>query len=57
MQNQMLGRYLDLIEFCTCTQTYRGLITTNTFLDLWDGTEHRGDEWLHEILPDDSIQP
>ncbi|MBD1859697.1 MULTISPECIES: hypothetical protein [Leptolyngbya] len=22
MQNQMLGRYLDLDDFCTCTQTY-----------------------------------
>ncbi|KAM3091271.1 phosphoadenosine phosphosulfate reductase family protein [Phormidesmis sp. 146-35] len=33
------------------------LVAANTFPDRWDGTEHRGDEWLPEILPDGSIQP
>lgn len=33
------------------------LIAANTFPDRWDGTEHRGDEWLPEILPDGSVQP
>nr|WP_277882698.1 phosphoadenosine phosphosulfate reductase family protein [Oscillatoria sp. FACHB-1406] len=32
------------------------LIAANTFPERWDGTEHRGDEWLPEILPDGSIQ-
>jgi DNA sulfur modification protein DndC len=32
------------------------LIAANTYPDRWDGTEHRGDEWLPEILPDGSIQ-
>jgi DNA sulfur modification protein DndC len=32
------------------------LVAVNTFPDRWDGTEHRGDEWLPEILPDGSIQ-
>jgi DNA sulfur modification protein DndC len=32
------------------------LVAANTFPDRWDGTEHRGDEWLPEILPDGSIQ-
>ena len=33
------------------------LIAANTYPEKWDGTEHRGDEWLPEILPDGSIQP
>jgi DNA sulfur modification protein DndC len=33
------------------------LIAANTYPERWDGTEHRGDEWLPEILPDGSIQP
>ena len=33
------------------------LIAANTFPERWDGTEHRGDEWLPEILPDGSVQP
>mgnify|MGYP002777763800 CR=1 FL=1 len=33
------------------------LIADNTYPERWDGTEHRGDEWLPEILPDGSIQP
>ena len=33
------------------------LVAANTFPDRWDGTEHRGDEWLPEILPDGSVQP
>ena len=32
------------------------LIAANTYPEKWDGTEHRGDEWLPEILPDGSIQ-
>jgi DNA sulfur modification protein DndC len=32
------------------------LIEANTFPDRWEGTEHRGDDWLPEILPDGSIQ-
>jgi DNA sulfur modification protein DndC len=32
------------------------LIASNTFPDRWEGTEHRGDDWLPEILPDGSIQ-
>jgi DNA sulfur modification protein DndC len=32
------------------------LIAANTFPDRWEGTEHRGDDWLPEILPDGSIQ-
>jgi DNA sulfur modification protein DndC len=32
------------------------LIAANTYPDRWEGTEHRGDEWLPEILPDGSIQ-
>jgi len=32
------------------------LIAANTYPERWDGTEHRGDEWLPEILPDGSIQ-
>ncbi|MEO0986209.1 MAG: phosphoadenosine phosphosulfate reductase family protein [Cyanobacteria bacterium J06639_14] len=35
----------------------RELITANTWPEKWDGTEHRGDEWLPDILPDGSIQP
>ena len=33
------------------------LIAANTYPEKWDGTEHRGDEWLPEILPDGSLQP
>lgn len=33
------------------------LIAVNTYPDRWDGTEHRGDEWFAETLPDGSIQP
>jgi DNA sulfur modification protein DndC len=33
------------------------LIAANTYPEKWDGTEHRGDEWLPEILPDGSVQP
>lgn len=33
------------------------LIAANTWPNQWDGTEHRGDEWLPEILPDGSVQP
>jgi DNA sulfur modification protein DndC len=32
------------------------LVAAGTYPDRWDGTEHRGDEWLPEILPDGSIQ-
>jgi DNA sulfur modification protein DndC len=32
------------------------LIAANTFPDRWEGTEHRGDDWLPEILPDGSVQ-
>ena len=32
------------------------LIAANTYPERWDGTEHRGDELLPEILPDGSIQ-
>ncbi len=35
----------------------RELIDEKTWPDKWDGTEHRGDEWLPEILSDGSIQP
>jgi DNA sulfur modification protein DndC len=35
----------------------RVLIDEKTWPEKWDGTEHRGDEWLPEILPDGSIQP
>lgn len=33
------------------------LVAANTYPERWDGTEHRGDELLPEILPDGSIQP
>jgi DNA sulfur modification protein DndC len=33
------------------------LIAANTYPEKWDGTEHKGDEWLPEILSDGSIQP
>lgn len=33
------------------------LIAAKTWPEKWDGTEHRGDEWLPEILADGSIQP
>jgi DNA sulfur modification protein DndC len=32
------------------------LIAANTFPDRWEGTEHRGDDWLPEILPDGNVQ-
>jgi len=32
------------------------LIAANTYPEKWDGTEHRGDEWLPEILSDGSTQ-
>ena len=32
------------------------LIAAKTWPEKWDGTEHRGDEWLPDILPDGSIQ-
>ena len=35
----------------------RELIDAKTWPEKWDGTEHRGDEWLPEILPDGSVQP
>ena len=35
----------------------RVLIDEKTWPEKWDGTEHRGDEWLPEILSDGSIQP
>ncbi|MFE4105535.1 phosphoadenosine phosphosulfate reductase domain-containing protein [Almyronema epifaneia] len=35
----------------------RELIAAQTWPEKWDGSEHRGDEWLPEILPDGSIQP
>jgi DNA sulfur modification protein DndC len=35
----------------------RDLIDEKTWPEKWDGTEHRGDEWLPEILSDGSIQP
>jgi DNA sulfur modification protein DndC len=35
----------------------RVLIAAQTWPEKWDGTEHRGDEWLPEILPDGSVQP
>jgi DNA sulfur modification protein DndC len=35
----------------------RVLIDQKTWPEKWDGTEHRGDEWLPEILSDGSIQP
>lgn len=35
----------------------RELIAAKTWPEKWDGTEHRGDEWLPEILPDGSVQP
>lgn len=33
------------------------LIAAETWPEKWDGTEHRGDEWLPEILADGSVQP
>lgn len=35
----------------------RELIAAETWPEKWDGTEHRGDEWLPDILPDGSVQP
>jgi len=35
----------------------RDLIAAKTWPEKWDGTEHRGDEWLPDILPDGSVQP
>lgn len=35
----------------------RALIAAKTWPEKWDGTEHRGDEWLPDILPDGSVQP
>ena len=35
----------------------RVLIDEKTWPEKWDGTEHRGDEWLPEILSDGSVQP
>ena len=35
----------------------RELIDAETWPEKWDGTEHRGDEWLPEILSDGSVQP
>lgn len=35
----------------------RELISAQTWPEKWDGTEHRGDEWLSSILPDGSVQP
>ena len=32
------------------------LIAARTYPEKWDGTEHRGDEWLPEILSDGSVQ-
>lgn len=33
------------------------LIEAETWPEKWDGTEHRGDTWLPEILSDGSVQP
>ncbi|MGF1571097.1 MAG: phosphoadenosine phosphosulfate reductase family protein [Nodosilinea sp.] len=33
------------------------LIAAETWPEKWDGSEHRGDEWLPEILADGSVQP
>lgn len=33
------------------------LIAAETWPEKWDGTEHRGDEWLPDILPDGTVQP
>jgi DNA sulfur modification protein DndC len=35
----------------------RELLAAKTWPEKWDGTEHRGDEWLPDILPDGSVQP
>ena len=35
----------------------RALIAAKTWPEKWDGTEHQGDEWLPDILPDGSVQP
>ena len=35
----------------------RELVAANTWPEKWDGTEHRGDEWLPDILSDGSVQP
>ncbi|MEM1279665.1 MAG: phosphoadenosine phosphosulfate reductase family protein [Cyanobacteria bacterium P01_H01_bin.152] len=35
----------------------RELVAAKTWPEKWDGTEHRGDEWLPDILPDGSVQP
>lgn len=35
----------------------RELVAAETWPEKWDGTEHRGDEWLPDILPDGSVQP
>jgi DNA sulfur modification protein DndC len=35
----------------------QALIAAKTWPEKWDGTEHRGDEWLPDILSDGSIQP
>ncbi|MEY3300519.1 MAG: hypothetical protein RLZZ597_3779 [Cyanobacteriota bacterium] len=33
------------------------LVAAETWPEKWDGTEHRGDEWLPDILSDGSVQP
>ncbi|MEL6250311.1 MAG: FAD synthetase, partial [Cyanobacteria bacterium J06627_15] len=33
------------------------LIEAETWPEKWNGSEHRGDEWLPEILADGSVQP
>lgn len=35
----------------------RELIVAKTWPEKWDGTEHRGDEWLPKIFSDGSVQP
>ena len=35
----------------------KALIAAQTWPEKWDGTEHRGNEWLPEILSDGSVQP
>lgn len=35
----------------------QALIAAETWPEKWDGTEHRGDVWLPDILSDGSVQP
>lgn len=47
---------VSLIDEAGLART-KELIAAKTWPEKWDGTEHRGDEWLPEILPDGSVQP